>query len=188
MWQPMTRFDRRRLVALIALVAVVATVSLTSVPTTTAQADLLTDELSIGNQTETVNGDVSGVTLQTSLDYQHDVPEADRRLINLYVAPEGGEYEQVTFDYDSNPTDQASGTVSLSGDITEHSGIDAADIDPVAAGNESMTVDVKAEIEVERTNGDPVVSSVTDTATLTVEDGTTLSAEVGGTGSFTVQT
>jgi hypothetical protein len=78
--------------------------------------------------------------------------------------------------------------VSLSGDITDHSGITASDLDPGVAATKTTDLQIKAGIEVERDNGDTVTGNATDTATLALTDGTTFTAKIGGSGDLTVAT
>ena len=49
-------------------------------------------------------------------------------------------------------------------------------------------VAVQATLTIERENGDAVTRTVTDTATITLTDGTELDATLGGDGAFTVET
>jgi len=189
MWQPTQRRNVRRIALLLTTVAFVGAAAVVTVPTAASgQAALSVDSLDVSDTTETITGDVDGVTLDTTLDYQYDVPDADSRTITLYVAPEGGAYEEVTFAYESSANDAASGSVQLSGDITDHPGISASELDPAVADTESTDLQIKAEIEVERDTGDVVTGNATDTATLTLTDGTALTAKIGGSGDLTVAT
>lgn len=152
------------------------------------QADLTLDTLSIADANETITEDIQTVELETTLDYNHDVPDTDRRLITLEARPEGGTYEQVTFSTDDVVSDAESGSVTLSGDLLQHSEISAVDLQPAVAGNTTTDIDVRATLEVQRENGDTTTATVEDTATLSLHDGTTLTAEIGGTGDLTVTT
>jgi hypothetical protein len=152
------------------------------------QADLTLDTLSVADTNETITEDIQTVELETTLDYNHDVPDTDRRLITLEARPEGGTYEQVTFSTEDVVSDAESGSVTLSGDLLQHSAISAADLQPAVAGNTTTEIDVRATLEVQRENGDTVTSTIEDTATLSLHDGTELTAEIGGTGDLTVTT
>lgn len=152
------------------------------------QAELDTNSLEIDGVDRTVDGDVSEVQLSTELDYQYNVPDVDSHTVTLYVAPEGGDYETVTYQYETRVDANNSGSVELSGDITDHSEISASDIDPATATTETTTVQIKTDIEVNRETGDPVTDQSETTATIELTDSGSLEASVGGTGELTVTT
>lgn len=189
MWQPTTPTNPRRIAYLAATLFLVVLAAVVIIPAPGAgQAELDVDSLEIDGVEKTVDGDVSEVQLSTELDYQYDVPNADSHTVTLYVAPEGGNYETVTYNYESSVDANTSGSVALSGDITEHSKISASDIDPAVATTETTTVQIKTDIEVTRDNGDPVTDQSETTATIQLTDSGSLEASVGGTGELTVTT
>lgn len=183
------RTQALRLVAAAAFaLAFSATLLLATPPTATAQADLALDGLSVADVEQTVDGNVTDVTVAADLDYSHDVPDASQRVVKLQVAPEGGTYETIDYLVTQDPTGNTTGEVALSGSVFDHGDLDAADVDPPLAGTAETTIEVRALVEVDRATGETVVANATDTATLTLTDGASLSAQIGGTGTLTVTT
>jgi len=186
-WQPATR-RQYRIATTLGIIALVAVGAVVATQPASGQAEIQTGDLTISDTDETINGDVSDVRLSTTLDYSHDVPDAERRLIMLSVAPVGGDSERIAFVQDTVNGDPASGTVTLDGSLFDHSEIDAKTVAPELASEQTTEIEVTAEIEVRRESGDPVTHTVTDTATLSLTDGTDLTAELGGSGGLTVTT
>lgn len=159
-------------------------------PAGAATADVSTETLSISGADHTVGEgeNVSDVTLSATLAYDHDVPDATQRVVELRVGPEGGETEYVDYQVETNPSGTASGEVDLSGSVIDATDLTAADFDPAVANTTTQDLVIEAVIEVERENGETVRHVATDTATVTVEDGTDLTVTVGGDGDLTVET
>lgn len=151
-------------------------------------AEIQFDGLDVADANETVTSDVSDVTLAATVDYSHDVPDADRRQVKLKAGPTEDDLELVDYQQERDPAGVASGSVTLSGSLVDLSGFSAEDFNPDLAETSSQEIVVQAVIEVQRANGDPVIHTVTDTATVTIEEGTELSATIGGTGEITIQT
>lgn len=186
--QRLRPWQYRLLAIMIGLTFVVGGAITAATMPATGQTNVEMGEFRVGDVNETVDGDVSDVTLAADLSYQHDVPDATRRLVKLKVGPDEDNLETVAFVQDDDPSGQDSGTVTLSGSLTDTSAFDAADFDPALAESQTREVVVAATIEVRRANGDPVTTTVTDTVTVTLHDGATLSATVGGSGSIDVAT
>lgn len=186
--QRLRPWQYRLLAIMIGLTLVVGGAITAATMPATGQTNVEMGEFRVGDVNETVDGDVSDVTLAADLAYQHDVPDATRRLVKLKVGPDEDNLETVAFVQDDDPSGQDSGTVTLSGSLTDTSAFDAADFDPALAESQTREVVVAATIEVRRANGDPVTTTVTDTVTVTLHDGATLSATVGGSGSINVAT
>lgn len=153
-----------------------------------ASADVSMGDLAIDDHNATVGGDVSAVTLATTLGYSQDVPDATRRIVTLKVGPSEDELETLAFEQERDPSGTASGEVSLTGDLISDGPFTTDDFDPALASSTSTEVVVQAEIEVHRENGDPVTHTLTDTATVTLNDDAELTVDLGGSGEFTVQT
>lgn len=144
--------------------------------------------LDVSGVNKTVDGNVSTVTLSTNVGYEFNVPDAERRIVSVSVGPSKDNMEQVGFRQDTNPGGSDTGTVSIGGDVTDTSLYSAKDFDPELAGDKTTVMVVRATVEVRRANGEPVTATATDTVTVELEDGATLSADVGGSGSVTVTT
>lgn len=182
---------RRQLVYRIGIVLLVLAASVgaaIAVSGSSAAASLEMDQLSVSDTSETVTGNVSDVQLSTTLSYEHDVPDADRRQIKLKAGPTQDDLEMVTFRQERDPAGTASGSVDLTGSVLDVSGFTADDFDPEVASTSSQDIVVQAIIEVQRPDADPVKHIVTDTATVTITDGTQLTATIGGDGSITIET
>jgi len=154
----------------------------------TVEADIAVGSLSVADVNRTVNGNVSDVTLSTDLAYEHDVPDADRRVLKLKVGPSADNLETVAFRNDRDVAGTDSGTVILSGSVLDHTEWTAGDMDPALAATKTTELTVQAEIEITRANGQTVTDTVTDTVTVTLHDGSELTAAIGGDGTLTVET
>ena len=188
-WQPATQRQWRRLGIVAAALAVLGTVALLGAAgTANADVQLQTDSLDVAGVNKTVSGNVTDATLSTTLNYQTDVPDSDRRIIRLKAGPSTDNLE--TIDYTQREvSDSTSGTVTLSGSLTDHPDISADALNPQRAGETTTDLVVQAEIEVTRSDGsDPVTHTVTDDVTLQLTDDGQLVAEVGGTGEVVVET
>jgi hypothetical protein len=108
--------------------------------------------------------------------------------VKLKAGPSKDNLELVDYQQARDPSGTASGTVELSGSLVELSGFSAEDFNPALAETSSQEIVVQAVIEVQRAGGDPVIHTVTDTATVTVQEGTDLAATIGGEGSIEIQT
>jgi len=153
-----------------------------------ASADMDIGSLDVADANETVDQNVSDVVLSATLDYQHDVPDAERRIVKLKAGPSEDDLELVDYQQARDPAGTASGSVTLGGSVIDATTFTTGDFQPDVAGNTSQEIVVEAVIEVERATGDTVRHTVTDTATVHVQDGTELVVELGGSGSIDVQT
>lgn len=190
--QPTPNTNRRQVVSIILALALITVGAGVAVYGTTdtaeASSSLALNSLSVADANTTVNSDVRDVTLGVSVDYEHEVPDATRRIVKVKVGPSKQDLELLTYSQTTDLQGTETGTVSLSGSLLKHSAWDASTFDPALAGNTTTTVVVQATIEIERANGETERHSVTDTATVVVRDGTVLVVRVGGSGSFTVST
>lgn len=152
-----------------------------------ASTSLELGSLSIADADQQISGDVQDVRLQTRVDYSHDVQDAERRIVYVYVGPSEGDLELLTYSQTTDLQGTESGSVTLTDSLLSHSAWDAQTFDPALASNKSTTVVVRAVIEIQRENGETETQSVTDEATITLRDGATLSVEVGGSGGFVVE-
>lgn len=179
---------RRRRIAVVTIAALLITGGVLAAATTGAsgQTSISVESLTASNQEATIDGDVSDVGITADLRYDHEVPNADGRVIELHVGPSESELSQVTFVSEADPQDAATGTVTLEGSLLE-AGFTAGQFDPPAAGTTTTEVVVQAVIEVDRANGETVTRTATDTATITIHDDGTITAAVGGEVSFDVQ-
>jgi len=175
--------------AVVILVAVGITIaSLAALTPTTDAAEVSVDSLDVADHEQTVTGDVTDGGLSATLSYDHDVADAERRIVKLKAGPSESELELVDYRQARDPQPKASGTVELSGSLVELSGFSASDFEPPLAHTASQEIVVQAVVEVQRENGEPVVHTVTDTATIRLTDDAELTATIGGTGGFEVDT
>lgn len=154
----------------------------------TANAAVQMDDLNVSNANKTVSGNVSDVVLATTLQYQHDVPDATRRIVKLKAGPTESDLELLAYQQTRDPSGSASGSVTLSGGLVSDGPFQASQFDPALADTKSRDVVIQAVVEVHRATGDVVTHTLTDTATVTLHDDATLTVELGGTGSFTAET
>lgn len=186
-WQPATTRGVPIVIATAVLLAAVGGAAVMA-PSAEAQADLTLDTLSVSGANQTVGGNVTDVMLSTTLDYQHDVPDATRRIVKLKAGPSADDLTLLDYQQVRDPAGTASGSVTLSGSVLDHSAWTADTFAPGIANTTSQEVVVQAVVEVHRETGDVVRHSVTDTATVTLTDDTELTVSVGGTGNVTVRT
>lgn len=174
-------------VALVAL-AVAVGLLVAGVPSAAqGDTDVSVESLSVADHETTVTGDVSDVTLDATVGYNHSVPDATERIIELRVGPTESDLQTVSFIREQDPTGTATGTESLSGSLVD-AGFDASALTPATAGTTETQVVVQVRMELTRANGETLTRTAEDTATLTLHDDATLSASLGGTGAFTVST
>lgn len=181
----------RRLAYRVTIIAVVIAITaggMIALSGGSAGAQVSFDGLDVSDTNQTVTSDVSDVQLSTTVQYEHDVPDADRRQIKLKAGPSKDALELVDYRQARDPAGVASGSVELSGSLVELSGFTADDFNPALADTSSKEIVIQAVIEVQRTNGDPVIHTVTDTATVTIQDGAELTATITGNGDLTVET
>jgi hypothetical protein len=178
----------RLLGILIGGTVVVALVIATATVPAHGQTNADVGSLDVSGVNKTVDGNVSTVNLQTDIAWEFDVPDASRRIVSVSVGPSKDNMEQIGFRQDTNPGGQGTGTVSIAGDVTETPLYTADDFDPKLAGNKTTVMVVRATVEVRRANGEPVTATATDTVTISLEDGATLSVSVGGSGDVTITT
>jgi len=185
-WQPTGTLERKHRLAITLAVLVVAALALTVVASESATAEMQMGSLSVADTNQTVDADVSDVTLSADLSYEYDVPDADRRLVKLKAGTSRDDLKTITYANDAyaDPTD--SGTVTLSGSLVDNGVVTTEDVNPPVAGDTSTDIVVEAVLEIQRDNGETVTRTVTDTATLTLQDGASLEASIGGTGSLSV--
>jgi hypothetical protein len=157
-------------------------------PSSPAQASMQMDGLSVADTNKTVSGNVTDVALTTDLSYQHDVPDADRRIVKLKVGPSKDDLTLVDYQQQRDPSGSASGTVTLSGSVLEHDTYTGESFQPAVASTSTREIVVQAVIEIQRSGGDAVTHTVTDTATVRLTDDAELTATVGGTGVVSVST
>jgi len=188
-WQPAARRRLYRL-GIITLVLALIGVGALGIATTSAGAESTLDMtgLDVADVNRTVSGDVSDVTLSVDLSYSHEVPDATRRVIKIQVGPDKDSLTTLDYINEQDMAGTDSGTVTLSGSILDAQGLTASEIDPALASTNETQVVVQAEIEITRSNGETVTETVTDTATLRLTDGGNLTASIGGSGEFTVET
>jgi hypothetical protein len=187
-WQPAT--DRRVLFASALAVTLATTAGGAALlaPGAAATASMTLDTLSVAGVNETVSGNVSDVRISTTLDYNHSVPDASRRIVKLRVGPSADNMTLLDYQQTRDPAGTASGSVTLAGTLLDHQGWTADTFDPGVANTTSREVVVEAVIEVHRSNGQVVSHTVMDTATVTLSDDAELTATIGGSGSITVST
>lgn len=189
MWQPTTDRQRWYSLAIITLVLMaIAAGALYGANTADAEASVEFGAFDIADHDETIDGDVSDVDVAATLDYQTDVPDAERRLIYLRAGPTDGEMETLDFVQQTVNGDPETGTVTLDGSLLDHPELDAKAFGPTVADSETTEIDVQAELEVRRENGETVTHVVEDTVTITLTDDSELTAELGGSGDIIVTT
>jgi hypothetical protein len=166
-------------VLLLGTAAVVA-----SVTTGPADAQVQVGDLSVSSVNQTVDGAPSDVTLDADLRYSISVPDAESRVVKLKAGPSEDTLETITFASSQNP--DTGGSVTLSGSLLDTQAYSSEDFAPDMAETSETTVVVQAKIEVTRANGETVTETVTRTATVTLHDSTTLTADIGGSVDVTV--
>lgn len=153
-----------------------------------AQTDAQLDSLEIDDVNRTVDGDVSAVSLDADVAYSWDVPDAERVVVELKAGPDRDSLETLAFRQVDDADATGSGTYDMGGDLTQHAHLAPSTFDPALASTENTSVVVVAEVEVRRAGGGNVTSTASDTVNVTLHDGATLSAQVGGSGNVTVST
>lgn len=186
-WQPATKRQWTSLAIITVLLTAVGGLALLGAGQADAQTNIDVDGLNVTGENRTISGNVTDATLETTLSYNTDVPDADRRTIKLKAAPEDDTPQLI--DYTSRSIDgETSGTVILSGSLMEDTQLTQTTLQPAQAGTTTTEIVVVATIEVTRPDGEAVTTERRDTVTLTLRDDGSLVAEVGGTGSVTVET
>lgn len=183
--------NRRRIALATIIVATLAatTAALALGPTqASASSDLELGGLQAAGVNETIDGNLTDIQVAAELDYNHSVPDASRRIVELHVGPSESELTSVAFRQDTDPAASDRGSVDMTASLFDADGLTASDFQPSTAESKTTDVVVRAVVEVRRSGGDPVRSTVTERVTVTLHDGTTLTAEVGGVVELTVVT
>lgn len=184
-----SKWSRRRIILAAAFaIGFGATIFLLGTPTASAGTTADLGGLEVDGVNKTVDGNVSDVTLNTSMNYEYDVPDATQRVIKLKVGPNEGDLETIDYVVEQDPSGSVSGSVSLSGSVLEHAELSASDVNPALASSEETEFVVEVSMEVTRANGEVVTREVSDTVVVRLRDGASLEASLGGSGSVTVET
>lgn len=152
----------------------------------TASADVQVGSLSVDDVNRTVDGGVTDVQIDASLTYGTSAPDPQMRVVELLAGPSESELSVVSFSHSNQP--DATGTVDLSGSLVELDSIDAETLTPATGETTTQDIVVGARIEVERANGDTITRTVTQPATIRIENGTDITADLGGEIDLSVQT
>jgi hypothetical protein len=191
-WQPAGESQRQQWyrLGLLALVVATGSIAFTLAGTSTAgaQSDLSFNDLNVSGVNKTVEGNVTGATVQTQLDYKTDVPGADRRVIRLEAGPTAN--NTVALDYNNSAIEDGTtqGTVTLSGDVFRHKALNTTRLTPARGETTTTEIVVAAEITMSRPEKPDVTRRITEPVTLTLTDDGGAMARLGGSGSVTINT
>jgi len=186
---PTARYRRTIATITVAVVALAVAVALlvAGVPTSAqGETSVSVEGFDAASTEDTLSGDVSDVLIEADVGYNHSVPDATERVIELRVGPSESELQTVTFVRERDPAGTATGSETLSGSLLD-AGFDAEAFNPALAGTTETDVVVQVRMELTRATGETVTRTAQDTATITLHDDETLSATLGGSGSFTVE-
>lgn len=147
-----------------------------------ATADASVDSLEVDDVTHTVDadGNLTDVHMGADLAYSHDVPDADRRVVELHVGPSIEELEAVTFDHESSPDDATDGTVALEASLFDSDAFDVDEFDPAVGETVTREVVVAASVRVDRADGEKIEAWATETVTVEIHKDAGGEASVGG--------
>ena len=151
--------------------------------------DVAGDSASIGT-----DGAVSAVTLDLTVNWQYDLPDATSpsTVIVEVAAGTDGELTVVGSAESAQLFVEADGSESFDVGLIQQGALATSDVEPDGTGERETDVVVEARLRVQNAGGDVLARETTsDTATLTVSrDGVEASeyGEVGGSGSLTIST
>jgi len=173
-----------RILAILVGMAVVAlTVLLVGTMLTgsgSAQSSVQLDTVTVNDANATVS-EVHSVPIGATVAYEYDVPDAEQYTVNLLAGPTEDELEVVAWDYEnSDVPGEHSGTMDLSGDLTDLEAFTADDFEAALGESKDSEVVVGVNLTVERENGETETTQVSETATITVSDPTEFEVSVGG--------
>lgn len=189
MWQPATTRGPRARIALATIIILsAATIGALAYGPQEAAADSGVElgGLQGSGVNETLDGNLSNIEIAASINYDHDVPDATRRVVELHVGPSESEMTNVGFLNEPEPEGEASGSVDIEASLFDADGFEPGDFQPDLAESETTTVVVQAVVEVRRDAGGPERSTVTEEFDVTLHDDATLTVESGGTVSLSV--
>lgn len=150
--------------------------------------DLAVEDLTIDGANKTLQGNVTGATVETTLNYEIDVADASRRVVRLKVGPTANDTTTLDFSNADVTADQTDGTVTLSGSLFDHESLNASMLTPAHDQTRTTEVVVVAEITVTTTDGETVETVVERPVDISLTDPGGPIARLGGTGAVTVQT
>jgi len=182
-----TRTKRRVLFAVALIVTATGAIGVAS-QSSSADAAVGLEELSVGDTNQTVDGDVQAVRMTGTAQYEYQAADAESRTVELRVGPDEENLETIGYVYADRVDGSASGTVDLDGDVLDHSAWTAADFDPALAETETTDMVVELRIEVTRANGETVTAREVRDVTLDLTDGSVVDASVGGDMQVVVET
>lgn len=180
---------RYALIALGVVTLVLAAILLTASPAgATNETDLHVQNLTVDGVNRTLEGNITGARVETTLNYEIDVADASRRVIRLKVGPNANDTTTLDFSNADVTADQSSGTVTLAGSLFKHESLNASALTPGHGMTNTTEVVVVAEIAVTTTNGETIETVVERPVDITLTDPGGPIARLGGTGNVTVQT
>lgn len=153
-----------------------------------AETSVQMSDFTVQGENVTTTDNVTDVTLSATVNYSHDIPDAEDRIVKLRVGPADGDTELVDYKMDRDVAGTGSGSVTLSGSVLDHAQLSAGDFQPGIAETTTQELVVEALVEVNRENGETETAMVSDSVTVSVEDGSSLTVRVGGSGSVSVVT
>jgi hypothetical protein len=176
--------EKYRILAILGGMAVVAlTVLVVGMMLTgggSAQSSVQLDTVTVNDPNATVS-EVHSVPIGATVGYEYSVPDAEQYTVELLAGPNEDELEVVAWDYENNNVPgEHSGTMQLSGDLTDLEAFTADDFEAALGESKDSEVVVGVNLTVERENGETETTQVTETATITVSDPTEFVVSVGG--------
>ena len=78
-----------------------------------ASAQVTVDDFEVADHDKTVTDDVTGVGVETTLAFNHAVPDATSRIVELHVGPSESDLESVAFARERSPAGDDAGQVTL---------------------------------------------------------------------------
>jgi len=152
--------------------------------------DVAGDSATIGT-----DGAVTAVTLDLTVNWQYDLPDATSPstvVVEVAAGPADGSVSVVGSAESAQLFTEADGSEPFDVGLIAEGAIAATDVVPDGTGERETDVKIEARLRVESAGGDVLARETTsDTATLTVtRDGVEASeyGEVGGSGSLTIST
>ena len=152
------------------------------------QTDLDVGNLTVDGVNKTLEGNITGANVTTTLNYEIDVEDASRRVVRLKVGPTANDTTTLDFSNADVTADQTTGTVTLSGSLFEHADLNASALTPAHDKTRTTEIVVVAEITVTTTDGETIETVVERPVDISLTDPGGPIARLGGTGNVTVQT
>lgn len=151
-------------------------------------ATMQTSGYTVADVNKTVDGQLEGVALESTVSFDYQVDNADTMTMQLVAGPSKNQTDTVSYTANTDAPDENSGEITLSGSLLETSNLTASDFRPPSGENKTQTLVVGVVMEIDTTHGETETVTQYDTVTVTLSDEDNSEIQVSGTGQIVIET